>query len=251
MPNAGLDDVYRSFFKEELSINITNAENTSPINSVKVEKLRNYLRKILKTHNLFEKSLWLKKSFGYLRYNTSQSVCRFGIILSSHDTIPDPDYNGLMKIGMPGVSPYLSLRKWTSISVKSIEHIAPQKNRSKEWDQALYDDNGKYHSIGNLTLLPSKINSSAGNKGWKEKYLYYRHLSLKDPDKLKEFEKIAQREEISLNEDSIKLLTDALYSDHIESIADLGIEGKWTSELVDKRSKKILSIIWDRIIDWI
>jgi hypothetical protein len=248
--NSGLDNVYRQFFKGENEKGVkVNPHNWLKNKDFKIEDLKSYLSDVLKDQDLYEKSKWLKKSTKFLNYK-SKSIVQFLLILSAHDTIADPSSKGLMKVSTEGVSNYLTIEKWNSKGVATIEHIAPQ-TQDDSWDKNLYNDDELYQSIGNLTLLPTQVNSSAGNKGWKEKLLYYKHLSEQDPDKLKELDTKAKSAGVNLNPDTIKLLQSANYNDHIKSIVTIGEEGHWDSLLVTKRTERILSISWDRMINWI
>ncbi len=248
--NSGLDNVYRQYFKGEKNKGVkVKSHSWLSGEHLEVEGLKTYLTEILKSHNIYEKKDWINKSSNYLTYK-SKSIIRFLLILSAHDTIADNDFKGLMKPSTQGVSSYLNLEKWNSKGVASIEHIAPQ-TQNNSWDEKLYDEDKLYQSIGNLTLLPTAINSSAGNKGWKEKLLYYKHLSEQDPDKLQELKIKAQTNGIELNPETIKLLQSTNYNDHIRSLVTLSESDSWDSKIVEQRTQRILSICWDRLIKWI
>ncbi|UVD80049.1 DUF262 domain-containing HNH endonuclease family protein [Myroides albus] len=245
--NAGLDTVYRQFFKGEP--NVIDPKNWLNNKEFCINDLKSYLKDVLKNNDLYDKDTWIKKSGKFLNYK-SKSLIQFLLILTAHDTIADPNKPGLMKASTKGVSNYLNLEKWNSKGVATIEHIAPQ-TKDGSWDDNLYDENDLYQSIGNLTLLPTEVNSSASNKGWKEKLLYYKHLSEQDPDKLKELKTKADNEGISLNQDTIQLLVSAKYNDHIKSLVTVGEDSEWNSALVSQRTERILSIAWDRLEEWL
>ena len=118
------------------------------------------------------------------------------------------------------------------------------------WDEALYE-NDDYEQIGNLTLLPTPINSSAGNKKWLEKWIYYKHLAEKDFDNLANLEKEAKDNGVNLNKDTIKLLKNASYQDHIQPIVQLGKKGEWNKSFVEKRTERICDILWERMNKWL
>ncbi len=173
------------------------------------------------------------------------------LLISAHDTIVDDSTPGIMKAGKNNASPYFNLSKWNSDDLRDIEHIAPQTNDGS-WNTDLYDLNSKlYDSIGNLTLLPSEINISASNKGWKEKYLYYQHLGAKDPQKAQELSTKATQEGIVLNTSTIELMQNSSYHEHILPLLAIGENGKWDAELVSKRGEKILELVWENVIKWL
>jgi uncharacterized protein with ParB-like and HNH nuclease domain len=248
--NSGLDIIYRQFFKGEtekgVKIHPHNWLNNKEFN---IDDLKNFLKSILIDQDIYEKDKWLKKSSKFLNYK-SKSIIQFLLILSSHDTIADPASPGLMKVSTNGVSNYLTIEKWNSKGVATIEHVAPQ-TKNNSWDSDIYNDDELHHSIGNLTLLPTEVNSSAGNKGWKEKLLYYKHLSEQDPDKINELKVKAENEGVILNTETIKLLISAKYNDHIKSLVTIEDDNDWDSTLISKRSERILSITWDRLNDWL
>lgn len=247
--NAGLDDAYRSFFRG------LPKENLIEHNWIKDRRfdfslIREHFQSILIKEEIDTKEKWLEKSIPYLKYDNSRLVCRFAIFISSHNTIADANNVGIMKKGTPNCNPFLTLDKWTSSDFSSIEHIAPGK-KSDAWDLNLYGDNQLFDSVGNLTLLPPLINTSASDKGWKEKYLYYRHLALKDPDKITELSNKAILENIKLADSTIQLLKGAKYSHHMEHIIKVGEDGNWDAEVVKKRATKILDLLWEEVHPWI
>jgi hypothetical protein len=249
--NSGIDNYYRNFFKGK--------ENETPANNwlcnkglIEIDKLKEYLRKSLYSDkDISTKQDWLSKASSYLKYENSSSVCKISLFISSHDTIVDENTSGLMKIGKKDSSPYLKLEKWNSQNLKDIEHIAPQNNNGS-WEEELYDLNTKlFDSIGNLTLLPTNINISASNKGWKEKYLYYQHLGTNDPQKAQELSAKAQSEGIILNSNTINILQNSNYSSHVLPILAVSENGLWGSNVVKLRSERILNLVWDTTIKWL
>jgi hypothetical protein len=246
--NSGLDSVYRTYFKGEKDI--IDPKNFKVNQLFDAIELKEYLRNILDNQGLLDKEKWLLKASKELNYKSSKSISGFILMLTSHDTISDHSNPGLMKIGTVGVASYLNVEKWKSKGVTTIEHIAPQTPDSS-WDVNLYDENELFQCIGNLTLLPTEVNISAGNKGWKEKLIYYRHLSEQDPDKLMELEAKAIAENIQLNPETIILLQNAKYNDHIKSLVTVGENGVWDAELVQKRTQRMLEISFDRLFEWL
>ncbi len=243
LPNTGLDNVYRSLLQQQMSWKQGNSQVT-------LDNLKIHLKNALQEKGIGTQEIWLNKAINYLRYDNVKKVCRFCLFMTSQDTISDSEELGLMKIGKPKSSPsYLEPSQWLSKDLKSIEHIAPQKpNSTSDWDQALYD-NDDYEQIGNLTLLPTEINSSAGNKQWIEKWIYCRHLAEVDPDKLSELRQEAESYGFNLKSSTIELLTQASYSHHINPIVEIGATGKWDKELVEKRTKRICEILWKRLYE--
>ena len=168
------------------------------------------------------------------------------------DTIPDDTDKGLIKVGREGCSKYMSVDKWLSSDLKTIEHIAPQTNKNGLWDESLYDTHIEtFQSIGNLTLLPQDLNSSAGNKGWKEKLLYYKCVAEKDPEKINKILNDAKELQIVINSSTLEMLKNCEYNAHLSAISSLSDNDIWDKNLVDRRTDIMLDIIWTRISKWI
>lgn len=237
--NSGLDSTYRDFFKKNKNFT--------------VETVKVYLRDVLKQRGIDTLESWKTKALNYLKYDTTgKDVIRLALLIAAHDTIPDDNNKGLIKIGRSGCSKYMSVSKWLSSDLKTIEHIAPQTNKEKAWDESLYDTHIEpFQSLGNLTLLPQDLNSSAGNKGWKEKLLYYQSVAEKDPAKINDIENRASVLGITLNSSTIELLKDSHFNEHLSSISLMTAEDAWNRDLVDRRSSRMLDIIWERISKWI
>jgi hypothetical protein len=244
LPNTGLDDVYRRLMREHLCWEKGNT-NLSP------QFVSTYFKNVLTDKGIGTKTEWISRAKDSFKYET-QAICRFALFVTAQDTIPDPDNLGLMKIGNLGSTPpYLSPRLWISDELKTVEHIAPQKTECiEDWDSQLYQ-NENYQRIGNLTLLPVEINSSLSNKGWVAKFIYYKHLSEIDPDKLESLQLEAQAQGVILSQRTIELLRNSSTKQHITPIIQLGASGIWDKDFVDRRSQRICEILWDRIYQWL
>ena len=157
-----------------------------------------------------------------------------------------------MKASRTGVSPYMTLEKWNSDDLRTIEHIAPQKNGT-DWDNQIYDiEKPLVHTLGNLTLLPQDINSSVGNKGWKEKYLYYLCISTTESSVLTDIYGKAKSLEVELNPDTVKLMQNCSYNAHMTPLIKAYEQNiEWNSVLIQKRTERILDIAWEFIYKWL
>ena len=241
--NAGLDTTYREFFKN------LKKENKS----CTISEIKSYIKSILEQKDIDTFEKWKEHAKTYLKYDeTGNDVIRLALLCAAHDTIPDTGNKGLIKESRSNTSSYLTRQKWVSQDLKTIEHIAPQNNNSALWDNDLYDTQTKpYNCLGNLTLLPQDLNSSAGNKGWKEKLLYYQCVAEKDPARLQELVEQSNQLGIVLNESTMELLKECHYNEHLQSISSLPSNFSWDYTLVNKRTDCLLEIIWKRISGWI
>ena len=243
LSNAGLDVTYRELFK-------TDDKSWKYEKGITIDELKNHLAVELKEKQISQKSDWISKAKEEFRYgNAPDGVIRLGLLLAAHDTIVDDSKKGIIKKGRDGISNYLCLSKWCSEDLLTIEHVAPQKN-DNNWDENIYE-NKLFQSIGNLTLLCQSLNSSAGNKSWKEKILYYKTVGEKDPSKIQDLKNTAKSMGIDLNDETISKLQKSKYSSHIEAIANMNQSDNWNKEIVEMRRDNLLEIIWDRISTWL
>lgn len=240
-PNTGLDATYRDLFKSMID------------KKMSVDDIKKYFSSQLDKKGISTKETWINRAKDYFRYNKAgKDVTRLALLIAAHDTIPDSDNIGMIKKGRTDCAKYLSLDKWLSADLKTVEHIAPQTDNDKQWDPTLYDTHIEpFQSLGNLTLLPQDLNSSAGNKGWKEKILYYQCVAEKDPDKISAIVAKANELDIVINPSTIELLQNCNYNDHLASISAMSIADSWNTDFVNKRTDKLLDIIWDRVSTWI
>lgn len=244
--NAGLDNVYRDFFKTEGKV-------WKFESGASIEELKNHFKKALGIKGINgEKKDWIKRASQWLTYDEASTLCRLILMMSFHDTIADENNYGLMKFSRQGVSPYMTLEKWNSEDIKTIEHIAPQ-SKNIEWDDHIYDiKNPLVHTLGNLTLLPKSINSSVGNKGWKEKYLYYLCISTKDQEELDCIRDKAKKLDVQLKQETVELMQSCSYNNHMAPLIKAYENNvEFDSILLQKRTEKILDIAWEFFNKWI
>jgi uncharacterized protein with ParB-like and HNH nuclease domain len=243
-PNAGLDNTYREFFKSDNKTWKYEA-------NLSIDTLKSHIRETLHTKKILDKNLWKQHAEKHLNFKDAGThICKLAIMLSIHDTIEDHDKPGLIKQGRPNSRLFLNLNKWLDSSLKTVEHIAPQTNNGN-WDIALYEDDKMIHSVGNLTLLTNELNASAGNKGWKEKFLYYRAVSVADAEELQNIFSIAKSNDITLSEQTIALLQKSEYSEHLKHLINLEIDATWSADFVKERTTTIIDNICDKIFTWI
>ena len=244
--NAGLDDVYRGLLrKPEMSWEGNEGSLTS-------EVLSNWFWDELGSQGICSKSAWMERARRELRFDNAKQVCRFSLFISAHDSIPDKDCPGLMKVARAGECPLLQARYWIEDDLREIEHIAPKSpDTDSSWDESLYGADQNYELIGNLTLLPPEINKTLSNRTWNAKWLCYRHLAENDSNRLEELRSLAKDCKIDLQEDSLERLKKSKVKHHVRSITEVGLNGKWDADLVEQRTRRICDIVWDRMSKWL
>ena len=244
LSTSGLDSAYRTIMANGLSWEKGGV-------SIDSSTLKARLRDELIKKAIGSKDAWKSLATQYLRYNnTSISVCRFVLLVCSHDTMPDPVRPGLIIAAQKDYSnTYLRPAAWLGKGLKTIEHVAPQ-SKGNGWDNALYADLN-FQRIGNLTLLPGSINSSAGNRPWIEKFFYFRYLAAGHSAVMSALDVERSGLGLNLKQETIDMLKDASFARHVEPIISLGQSGSWDKSLVDARTDCICDILWDRMMAWL
>ncbi|PLW66894.1 DUF262 domain-containing protein [Pseudohalioglobus lutimaris] len=250
--NTGLDEVYRRILSNSDDDSIPKMSWGSSVDYSDIDKLKEYFRSELKREkNVDSKNSWLPKATSNLKYDSAKTVCKFALLVSSHNTIPDNAEPGLMKVGKSGIHSYFDHQHWISSDLKTIEHIAPHKSEGSNWDTKIYSTQLE-HSVGNLTLLPTSINSSAGNRSWEEKVLYFKHLALTDTATQDALESEAINKGISLADETIELLTAAKYASHVTPIVEYANHNHaWNTDVIEKRAERVCDLVWDKMWPWL
>lgn len=252
VPNRGLDNVYRQFLKANLGAGQESKQWHLRQDAIPISDLKSYLRKALVERGIGTENDWLRNARSYYRYDHSKPVCRFGLLISAEDTVADPDNPGLPKRGKEGATiRYVTPEMWRGNSNKSVEHVAPQVVApGSDWDEKLYDPDD-YQLVGNLTLLPANVNTSAGNKDWKTKKLIYQYLGEADEERFKSLEAESAELKLTLPETTIKLLRDTPHKNHMTPIVMVSDTG-WNHSFVQARTERIAKIVWDKMYnEWL
>jgi hypothetical protein len=243
--NSGLDTAYRDFLR---NTSTQDGQNWVKQSSITIDNLNTYLKeKLVNEVGISNEADFIQKAKVNLKYYSS-SICKLALLVHFHDSIPDNSKPGLLKSGTVNSSPHLTLEKWNSESMKSIEHVAPQSN-SSSWSIELYE-NDLVNTIGNLTLLPLPVNISASNKGWLEKLVYYKHLGEKDPGKIDALKLAAIQDKITLNTNTIEILTNASYNEHLNVLTCLDNSFVWDHNFVNSRTECILNDVYLKVNSW-
>ena len=249
---SGLDDIYRRFFR--------GGDSPFPVDShswkdgaavLRAKDLKKYFRGALKHRKVLSKDAWMTSSDGVLLYRELKKVVRFVLFVASHDRVRDASRPGLTKDGIKDVCPMLSLTQWRSKDLKSIEHVAPQNPPpNHKWESEIYSQD-RVDDVGNLLLLPTDINKFAANKSWPTKYLHYCHLGVRGKDKIDELKGEALRLGITLSKKAVNAMKRARYSCVVEPAVEVGLEGEWNVELVNRRTEQIKEVTWKRLRGWL
>ena len=162
------------------------------------------------------------------------------------ETVP-----GLTKAGTQNVFPMLSRKRWLATDHKSLEHIAPQRPAGEHnWDSRIYSDL-KVDDIGNLLLVPPKVNSNLSNKEWQVKFLHYAHIGKRGTQEVNALKAEADSRGIVLSQQAANSLARANYSGAVESVLTVGIDGQWDADMIDRRSQQLRELAWTTLSSWL
>ena len=240
---SGLDNIYRRFFDGH--------SWTAHPKRISSKHLKEYFLEVLVDREIAEKESWITASKRYLLYTEVKTICRFVLFLAGHDRVPDDTNPGLTGPGKPGVCPLLNLDRWTANDHKSLEHVAPQHPpNSHTWDDMIYIEN-KVHEIGNLLLSPIDLNKSVDNKNWPVKFLHYSHVGVRSVEEIEKLRVDAEKQGIVLSKKAIKILSDTRYNCAVEPVLELGLDGSWNADLINRRTQQIKEIAWEKLSSWL
>lgn len=143
--------------------------------------LKATLRALLSSRGqIASKNDWTTRVVAQPIYQTAKNLAKFVLLAAHEDFIDDPNALGMPQRGVPGTFSCLRLEAWTAHY--SVEHIAPQAPAPGDtsYEHAIYDQ-GLVDRLGNLTLMPSDLNTLVSNRSWVFKRDLYDILSETDP----------------------------------------------------------------------
>ena len=213
--------------------------------------LRKALRYILgkgRTLAITSRKDWVRLSAERPVYDISRPLTRFLLFASAHDTVEDGHDSELPDAGVPGTSDMLTWNKWSDDF--TIEHVAPQEPDpdQDDWPKSLYENPVILNYLGNLTLLPTAVNSSFNNKPWQKKKKMYYVLSGLTLEEREARLADARSDGVELPESTEDILRAGKYFPHLSTICNVE---KWDEELVRKRSKRLAELVWKNIASWL
>ncbi|MDV6374154.1 DUF262 domain-containing protein [Deinococcus arenicola] len=243
--NQSLDASYRAMFSNVLSVL---KSSTLPT----IDVLKEQIRIQLASEDLETFDKWYTKSKGHFGYRSGlTAICKFALFMYAHDTVLRAGNYPMLDIGNNGVSHYMTPGNWISPDFKTIEHIAPQNPPTgSNWSDSIYDRN-LVNSIGNLTLLPTDINSSVGNRNWQHKWFYYSFLGLQTQQEREDLQTQAAQAGFTLEQDILNCLMEASHSKHVMPLQKLGQNAMWDADMIDARTRNICEILYERMWKWL
>ena len=230
-------------------------DNREPLKTLTADKLQEALRYVLKDRGgINSKDDWVTLSLEEPVYKDRKTLTRFLLFAAMHNTTVDDEEPGLRLPGREGLMDMFTWEKWDEDL--EIEHIAPQKRpeqSSQEKEQSnqekdLYGKPNLIDCLGNLTLLPKAENASFRNKEWKEKKEMYYILSAPSREEQQIRLVEVRGRQIKVPDTTENLILEGKYYPHLSAIYKAS---KWDVEFVQKRSKRLVELIWTNIAPWL
>ena len=215
------------------------------------------LKKALKTlleHKLkkLDKGSWVKQVVANPLQKQAKELSRFMILAAGHKAIPSASESGTWNKSGIKVSShdynFLNYKTWISSCYATVEHIAPETEPTRGWEDDLYEDNILRNSLGNLILLPSKENAAIGNDSWEKKKKFYLALTEKSEEGQNKRIEEARSAGIKFPNSTISLLHNGERLSLLEPLRDVN---EWNREVVERRGKNIAELCWDIVWPWL
>ena len=212
------------------------------------DKLQETLRYVLKDRGgISSKDDWVTLSFEEPVYKDRKTLTRFLLFAAMHNTTEDDEKPGLRRPGREGLLDMLNWEKWDEDL--EIEHVAPQKKPDQSsQEEDLYGKPNLLDCLGNLTLLPKAENASLRNRQWAEKKeMYYIMAATSSEEQQTRLAQVRSRHR-ELADTTKNLMLRGKYYDHLSAIWK---PPKWDVEFVQKRSKRLVELVWKNIAPWL
>ncbi|MDE0151097.1 MAG: DUF262 domain-containing protein [Bdellovibrionales bacterium] len=153
-----------------------------------VESIKNYFKECLKENRdypILSYKEWMNKTIEVKLGSKLTKVAKFILLTASHDT---KVYKCNLKRER-GILPLINDDSWSNSTYKTLEHLIPlergkQEIQSKQLEKVGVDTTEEYlkiiDSLGNLTLIPRKLNSKLKDRELSEKIKVIKSRSKKE-----------------------------------------------------------------------
>ena len=199
---------------------------------------------------------WIELAKKIPIYKKSKPVAKFVLILSMY-------ISGLRSENTQATSTRGQLifdRLWNHDAHESIEHIRPQKEAEEKGLNT--EQRELLQSVGNLTLLPSDINSFLGAADWNQKRAIYFALSYylssaftKSKDELwvvlKDIDISTEQEGFEEMVTKVKEVIDKFPDRYLPEMESISQIPDFNFTEIEKRSEDVLESVWPILSDWL
>tara|TARA_R110002073_G_scaffold331145_1_gene515637 strand:+ start:6771 stop:9182 length:2412 start_codon:yes stop_codon:yes gene_type:complete len=199
--------------------------------------------------SLENKKGFINKAIELPVYNINKKVAKFLLLAAHHNAVEDPLNPGLLVKGKEALNSCLTSDMYNDERNLSLEHVAPQ-TYTNGWDQNIYARNTLVHTLGNLILVSSTLNSSLSNRVWNEKRNLYRAVGARTEEEAKQILIDSQRNQNFDFRNSTKDVIEAQsYMPNLVALSKM--EAPWTAEWIEKRSQHLYSLVWEELMPWL
>ncbi len=187
---------------------------------------------------IYSKRSWVDKLKKFDIYN-NKKIAKFLLIAGFNQVTNLEGKIGHVQKAREGFHRTLD-KKFDYDFFESIEHISPQNGN---WASVSEE---RIHTLGNLTLLPIKNNSSIGNKSLEEKELMFKALSAETKS---EQTRLIKESKIKFQKNTQDILAESQHFSYLRSLSNLT---GWSDEVIESRTENLGGLIWDEIaVGWL
>ena len=254
-----IDDIFRNTLAGTNLYSGLNLMNRPPsdLNESDLEDFKTFLKTELSTKNLdfgiSDKDKWVSHVKDMNHFSGAKFLLRF-MLFAAHDgaKVDSGDKTLLQRDDATPDSSlnFLSFNTWDNNLYETLEHVAPQKENTSWKD--VYDDPNLKHTIGNFVLLPKGQNSSLQDSDWAVKKLFLKILLLDSHKERSDLINKNKQHALKLPP-KIEQLVLSKSSPLVKSHMLSGLENieTWDADYIRKRSERLCSLAWDKIVKWL
>ena len=253
-----IDDIFRSCMKGTETFQGLNLNCNAPIALTNKDFIdfKNHLKGLLSTNqldfNIHSKKKWVDHVKEMTHFKGAKFLLRF-MLFAAHDGAKiDKADNTLLQrddASPDSSTEFLNFSTWDDGIYETLEHIAPQNEKSSGW-KGVYDDPKIKDMIGNFILLPKGQNSALQDVGWDIKKLFLQTLLCDSESDRKNLVSTGKVNGIKLPPSIEKrLLSGELVKSHM--LIGLDNVSNWDADYIKKRSERLVSLAWDKMILWL
>jgi len=167
------------------------------------------------------------------------------LLVAHHDTEPDPESPGLIRLNRSNVADLLKLMNYQGENFFTLEHIEPQSAIRE--NREFLTDPDLVHRIGNLVPMPQDLNSVLSNKPWREKRILLQ-CATANPRDVPGL--LACGGLTGVTDNTLKLLRGFSALPQLLSLGKVESES-WNKALIDLRSRRLLELAGERLRSWL
>jgi hypothetical protein len=241
---AGIDSVYREIMQENFCRSLNPEFPTvSDLKRKLHEKL--WRRATRGKEALNDIDTWIAMASVKPVYNQQKKLAKFILLVAHHDTEPDPESPGLIRLNRSNGADLLKLMNYQGENFFTLEHIEPQSAIRE--NREFLTDPDLVHRIGNLVPMPQDLNSVLSNKPWREKRILLQ-CATANPRDVPGL--LACGGLTGVTDNTLKLLRGFSALPQLLSLGKVESES-WNKALIDLRSRRLLELAGERLRSWL